>query len=479
MTLNSTSKNESPAIDRRRPAALSIEQAQHEWETAINPVRDVIFSKTETQQRALSEALRQATEAVLVLDADACISYLNPAFYRLFGYVPEDIIGQSIAALSVPEREDNLQPSEVIRQLNENGFCRDEVWRRAKDGTAIPVQLSTAVIRDATGDIAGYVGNYLNLRESESRLRVVVESVQAGIIVIDPDTHKIADVNSIAASMIGAAKEEIVGSVCHTFIGPAENGKCPITDLHQTVNHSECVVPTATGTKRPVIKSVTTVLLNGKEHLLESFIDITERKRMEEQLSASLAEKQVLVQFLHALAARDSLTKLYNRRAFYTLLDDELVRARRFDRPVSLLLLDIDHFKRVTGGYGHLAGDAVLKGLAKLLIREARAFDRVCRYGGEEVTVILPESDLKAAVNVAERMLAVVRTQPFGIDAGVPLRITVSIGVASFPTHADNARALVAAAESAMHAANQGGRNRVIHKEGASGEPTAQEFRAL
>jgi len=121
--------------------------------------------KAEAEQCTLSEALRQAAEAVLVLDADTRITYLNPAFYRLFGYVPDDIIGQPIAALSVPERKDNLQPSEVIRQLSENGTWCDEVWRRAKDGTAIPVRLSTAVIRDANGDITGYVGTYLDLHE--------------------------------------------------------------------------------------------------------------------------------------------------------------------------------------------------------------------------------------------------------------------------------------------------------------------------
>lgn len=433
---------------------------------------------SEAEQLTLSEALRQAAEAVLVLDADTRITYLNPAFYRLFGYAPDDIIGQPITALSVQEREDNLQPSEVIRQLNENGICRDEVWRRAKDGTAIPVRLSTASIRDSGGHTVGYVGTYLDLREtrqaeqalreSESRLKVIMESVQTGIVIIDPDAHKIVDVNSIAASMIGAAKEEIIGSVCHKFICPAEVGKCPIIDLHQTVDHSERVLLTVTGARRPVIKSVTTVLLDGKQHLLESFIDITERKRMEEQLKVSLAEKEVLVQSLNEFATHDGLTGLYNHRAFYALLEDELARAQRFNRrPVSLLLLDIDHFKRVNDTQGHLAGDAVLKGLGELLSRQARAIDRVCRYGGEEITVILPETDLETAANVAERMRAAVDAQLFEFNGGVPLRITVSIGVASFPEHADNVQALVAAADAAMYIAKQSGRNRVIRYEPA------------
>ncbi len=306
------------------------------------------------------------------------------------------------------------------------------------------------------------------LRESESRLRAIMESVQTGIVIIDPDTHKIGDVNAAAANMIGAPKEEIIGSACHRFICPAEKGKCPITDLHKTVDHTERMLLTATGARCPVIKSVTTVLLDGKEHLLESFIDISERKQMEERLNASLAEKEGLVQSLNELATHDGLTGLYNHREFYKLLEDELVRAQRFNRPASLLMLDIDHFKRVNDTHGHLAGDAVLKELSELLDREARTIDRVCRYGGEEITVILPESDLEAAANMAERMRAAVEAQAFDANADAPLRITVSIGVASFPAHADSAQALVAAADAALYAVKQDGRNRISRYEPAA-----------
>jgi len=195
--------------------------------------------------------------------------------------------------------------------------------------------------------------------------------------------------------------------------------------------------------------------------------DVTERKRMEERLNASLAEKEMLVQSLKELATRDGLTGLYNHRTFYKLLEDELARAQRFNRPVSLLMLDIDHFKHVNDTYGHLAGDAVIKGLSELLGRQARAIDRVCRYGGEEITVILPETGLEAAASMAERMRAAVEAQPFDINAGAPVRITVSIGVASWPAQADNVQTLMAAADAAMYAAKQRGRNRISRHEPA------------
>ena len=178
---------------------------------------------------------------------------------------------------------------------------------------------------------------------------------------------------------------------------------------------------------------------------------------------------------LAELASRDGLTGLYNHRTFYVLLGDELARAKRFQRPVSLLLLDIDHFKRVNDTHGHLAGDAALRELCELLRREARAIDRVCRYGGEEITLILPETDIEAAVRLAERLRAAVEAQAFDVGTGTPPHLTVSIGAASWPAHADNAQALVAAADAALYAAKRGGRNRVARYEPESAQPAALE----
>jgi len=174
---------------------------------------------------------------------------------------------------------------------------------------------------------------------------------------------------------------------------------------------------------------------------------------------------------LKQLATHDGLTGLYNHHTFYVLLGDELARAQRFKRPLSLLLLDIDHFKRVNDSHGHLAGDVILKEVSELLGHQARAMDRVCRYGGEEIAILLPEAELDAAASFAERLRTAVAAQPFDVDAGAPLRITVSIGVASWPAHANNAQALVAAADAAMYAAKQRGRNLVIRYEPGLGQP--------
>jgi PAS domain S-box-containing protein len=139
------------------------------------------------------------------------------------------------------------------------------------------------------------------LRENEVRLKVVLDTIQAGIVVIDPENHTIVGVNAAAGKMFGAPRERILGSVCHEYICPAEEGKCPITDLKQELDNAERELLTADGRRVPILKTVVSVTLAGREHLLESFLDITERKRAEEererligQLQDALAEVKTL-----------------------------------------------------------------------------------------------------------------------------------------------------------------------------------------
>ncbi|MBW1859880.1 MAG: PAS domain S-box protein, partial [Deltaproteobacteria bacterium] len=135
-----------------------------------------------------------------------------------------------------------------------------------------------------------------DLRTSEDRLRRILDSVQTGVVLIDPETHTIVDVNPVAADMIGASREQIVNKVCHKYICPEKKGACPITDLGHKVDKSERVLLTADGTTVPILKTVVSVSLGGREHLLESFLDITERKRAEDALRASEEEYRSLVE---------------------------------------------------------------------------------------------------------------------------------------------------------------------------------------
>ncbi len=121
------------------------------------------------------------------------------------------------------------------------------------------------------------------LRESEEKLRVILSSLETGIIVIEPEKHLIVDANPAAVKMIGIVKEEIVGRRCHRFICPAEEGKCPITDLGQQTDNTERELLTASGESIPILKTAVSVSLAGQKHYLESFVDISDRKRAEEE----------------------------------------------------------------------------------------------------------------------------------------------------------------------------------------------------
>ena len=166
---------------------------------------------------------------------------------------------------------------------------------------------------------------------------------------------------------------------------------------------------------------------------------------------------------LRSLATQDPLTGLLNRRELDRLLEEELARAARFRRGFAVVLLDIDHFKRVNDTHGHQAGDLVLTHLARILGTLARSTDRVARFGGEEFAIVELENDEEGACRSAERIRQTLAEQPCpvpGIEGG--LRITVSAGVAVYPNHGDGVDSLLRSADRALYAAKAAGRDRVV-----------------
>jgi two-component system cell cycle response regulator len=175
---------------------------------------------------------------------------------------------------------------------------------------------------------------------------------------------------------------------------------------------------------------------------------------------------------LHDEASRqsvtDDLTGLGNYRSFVTTIGKEIERAARFERPLALLMLDLDHFKDVNDTHGHLRGDAVLVEVAARLREQVRDVDTLARYGGEEIVAILPETDVDGAAQAAERLRATVAARPF-VAAGLPpVMLTVSVGAAVFPAHGTTAGTLLAAADDALYAAKRAGRDTWRMAAGAS-----------
>jgi two-component system, cell cycle response regulator len=178
---------------------------------------------------------------------------------------------------------------------------------------------------------------------------------------------------------------------------------------------------------------------------------------------ASVAVENVL---LHKEAQRlsitDGLTGVWNRRYLQLTLTKEIERAQRFGRPLSVLLMDIDHFKLVNDAHGHQVGDEVLVELTRRTMSTIRGqIDSLARYGGEEFIVVLPETPSDGAKVVADKILAVIRHRPFVEDADTGVPLTVSIGVAAFPEDGSTADELVRAADLAMYRAKEAGRDRV------------------
>jgi diguanylate cyclase (GGDEF)-like protein/PAS domain S-box-containing protein len=199
--------------------------------------------------------------------------------------------------------------------------------------------------------------------------------------------------------------------------------------------------------------------------------DTTERKRAEQalldanrRLEAQIGQTHELHALLREQAIRDDLTGMHNRRHFVEVAENELERARRHGAPLSLVMLDIDHFKSVNDLHGHPTGDLALKAVGAMLSETTRAGDLACRLGGEEFAVLLMGMGHEGALERAERWRATLAGMSIPTD-GTPLRLTASFGVATFPAQAQNLVELMKIADARMYRAKAQGRDRV------SGEP--------
>ena len=197
-------------------------------------------------------------------------------------------------------------------------------------------------------------------------------------------------------------------------------------------------------------------------------------------VSAALAplvvvHRSLSVSQLQAEARVDPKTGLYNARYFATALTAELARAARFERPLSLIMADLDLLRDVNNTYGHLAGDAVIQGIAGIFRDQLRHYDVPARFGGEEFSILLPETASQDAHEIAERIRRAVAEHAFEVETtAAPLRVTVSIGVASFPDDGADANDLIHQADLAVYRAKLQGRNRVL---AASAEPLLLQSR--
>jgi two-component system, cell cycle response regulator len=193
----------------------------------------------------------------------------------------------------------------------------------------------------------------------------------------------------------------------------------------------------------------------NNEQIKITIIKVLETKRLQK-----LAGER---EFYKQLSNRDEMTGLANYRSCHETLEKETERAKRYSRPLTIMMIDIDDFKGCNDTYGHLAGDAAMMQIAGLIKKQTRTSDVVARYGGEEFMVILPETTIEEASFVAERIRHAIEKHPFVSEEGAPIAsLTVTIGLSSLPERASTKKDLIRTADIAMYKGKTSGKNKVV-----------------
>jgi len=243
--------------------------------------------KSEERYRML---FKQSPLGIIHFDQKGVVVDCNEKFVEIMGSSREKLIGFNM----LQSLRDKKMLSAVKTALSGGTGYYEGDYLSVTGGKLTPMRAIYNRITSEEGSFLGGVSLYEDiterkraeeeLRDSEEHLKTILNSIQAGIVCINAETHTIVDANPAAIEMIGAPKEQIIGHVCHKYICPAGKGKCPITDLGEQVDNSEKILLTKTGAEIPILKTVTPILLNGQAHLLDIFINITEKKKLEAQL---------------------------------------------------------------------------------------------------------------------------------------------------------------------------------------------------
>ena len=261
-------------------------------------VTEAALKESEAESKNI---LRTAMDGFCIVGPAGSLFDVNDAFCTMTGYSRDELLTMSLADIEVKETKTDIAGH--IQEIIRKGADRFESQYRCRDGSIINVEISVVHSETHSRHFVVFIHDITNrkraeevLKSSDARMRAMLESIIAGVVIIDPDTHTIVDANAVAARMIGAEKEAIIGSFCHKYICPAEVGSCPISDLNQVVDHSEKLLIHADGTTSPILKSVVPVRLNDRTYLLESFIDISDIRKAEDALRESEEKYRMLAE---------------------------------------------------------------------------------------------------------------------------------------------------------------------------------------
>lgn len=329
-----------------------------------------------------------------------------------------------------------------------------------------------------------------DLQASAERVRTILHTVLDAVLVVDQHGI-IRELNLASERSFGYKREEMLGMAIYKLVSQQDlpGYQLRLTRFLHGETNTFGAGETFRGQRRngelfPIEIAVNQMLDASGHSWVATVHDITRRKEVEQALQQAhdalelrvqertfelaranadleqqIIERGKIEQQLNLLATTDSLTHLANRRQFESSFDMELERARRYRSQLALLMFDVDHFKNINDSFGHDAGDSVLVELGALVSRELRVTDLLARWGGEEFLILVLESDIEAAHNLAEKLRVVIEQHNFAY-AG---RVTCSFGVTAY-VPGDSRADLLKRVDNAMYIAKKNGRNRVEHE---------------
>ena len=287
-------------------------------------------------------------------------------------------------------------------------------------------------------------------------LSTVLDSLDALVYVSDMESHELLFFNEYGKTIWGDAQ----GKICWQTLQSGQSGPCEFCTNNKLVDNNGQTTGVYVWEFQNTVnghwyqcRDQAIQWIDGRIVRMEIATDITDRKHAEEELKAAKEQAE-------ALSRSDGLTGLNNRRAFYDDGEKILHQAKRYAHPMSLIMLDVDYFKKIYDMYGHIAGDAVLVSLANILKKNVREVDILGRLGGEEFAVILPEVTLPDAITMAERLRTEIEAVKVSSNDG-DISITASFGLATLTEEQVSLEELINIADNSLYNAKRHGRNRV------------------
>lgn len=396
---------------------------------------------------------------------------VNASAVRCYGYSRTEFRKITVKDIWLPEDFDCFT-EQMKRSAHPKHFA-SEFQHLTKAGEQIPVEVTANTLDPESPNaylmMAQDISERKKIEEKLRQLSRAVEQSPASIVITDLRGN-IQYVNSRFTRVTGYSPEEVIGQNPRIL----KSGKTPPKAYEALWRalaegnewHGEFTNQKKNGELYHEFAMVSPITdpQGVTTHYLAVKEDITERMRVEKdlkrknlKLQKQMEKIQALQENLYELAIKDSLTGLYNRHYMNESVEREIARAQRANYPLSFIMIDIDQFKSINDNFGHELGDILIKHLAKQLRGDVRKGDIACRYGGDECLIMLPNTSLDSAIQIAERWRI-----NFQLANLVPaFKTTLSLGVATFPLHGSTSRELLAAADQALYEAKSQGRNRV------------------